>query len=58
MRSVLGEVGQLSAPLALYKRLLPYVRAEWRLLWLTVLEMLGATLLTLGPEKRSYPHPR
>jgi ATP-binding cassette, subfamily B, bacterial len=48
MRSVLGEVGQLSAPLALYKRLLPYVRAEWRLLWLTVLAMLGATLLTLG----------
>jgi len=34
--------------LALYARLLPYVRAEWRLLTVTVAAMLGATLITLA----------
>ena len=48
MRSMRGEVAKFLGPLALYKRLVPYVRAESRLLWLTVLAMLAATLLTLG----------
>ncbi len=47
MRSMRGEVVKFLGPLALYKRLVPYVRAESRLLWLTVLAMLAATLLTL-----------
>ena len=48
MPVILGEIGQFRTSLALYTRFLPYVRAEWRLLLLTVLAMLGATLLTLG----------
>lgn len=40
--------GQTRSALALYGRLLPYVRAEWRLLTATVAAMLGATLITLA----------
>jgi ATP-binding cassette, subfamily B, bacterial len=43
-----GEIARFVASLALYTRMLPYVRAELRLLVLTVLAMAGATLLTLG----------
>jgi ATP-binding cassette, subfamily B, bacterial len=43
-----GEISRFLASLALYRRMLPYVRTEWRLLSLTMLAMAGATLLTLG----------
>jgi ABC-type multidrug transport system fused ATPase/permease subunit len=41
------EISQFKTSLALYMRLLPYVGAERRLLALTILSMLGATVLTL-----------
>jgi ATP-binding cassette subfamily B protein/subfamily B ATP-binding cassette protein MsbA len=42
------EFDQLRASMKLYARLGPYIRAEGRLLAVTVLVMLGATLLTLA----------
>jgi ATP-binding cassette, subfamily B, bacterial len=42
------DIGRFLASLTLYARMLPYVRAESRLLSLTVLAMVGATLLTLA----------
>jgi ATP-binding cassette subfamily B protein len=42
------EIGRFLASLALYTRMLPYVRAECWLLLLTVLAMVGATVVTLG----------
>ena len=42
------EISRFLASLALYTRMLPYVRAECWLLLLTVLAMVGATVITLG----------
>jgi hypothetical protein len=44
----LGEFKQFRSSLVLYGRLGPYIRAESRLLVLTVLTMLTATILTLA----------
>jgi len=40
--------GRVVSALALYRRLVPYVRSEWRLLALTVAAMLLGTLVTLA----------
>jgi ATP-binding cassette, subfamily B, bacterial len=42
------ELEQFRGSMRLYARLGPYVRAEWRLLVVTVTVMLGATVLTLA----------
>ncbi len=48
MTALGGGLGRFRAALALYRRLLPYVRAEWRLLALAVAAMLGSTVITLA----------
>jgi len=48
MRALLAEIGRFRTALALYARLAGYVRAETRLLTVTVLVMLAATMLILA----------
>ncbi len=48
MRAPLAEIGRFRTALALYARLAGYVRAETRLLTVTVLVMLAATMLILA----------
>src|SRR5262245_51325012 len=48
MRALRPEIGRLRTALALYARLAGYVRAEARLLTVTVLVMLAATVLILA----------
>jgi ATP-binding cassette subfamily B protein len=48
MRARLAEIRRFGGSLALYARLVPYVRAEARLLAVTILVMLAATGVTLA----------
>lgn len=47
-RSARVEAAELRSSLRLYRRMLPDVRAQWRVLLVTVAAMLGETLVTLA----------
>ncbi len=48
LRSARAEAAELRSSLRLYRRMLPDVRAQWRLLSVTIAAMLGVTLVTLA----------
>ena len=48
VRSTRAEAVELRSSLRLYRRMLPDVRAQWRLLSVTIASMLGVTLVTLA----------
>jgi ABC-type multidrug transport system fused ATPase/permease subunit len=48
VRSARAEAAELRSSLGLYRRMLPDVRAQWRVLAVTVAAMLGETLVTLA----------
>ena len=48
LRSARAELAELRSSLRLYRRMLPDVRAQWRLLSVTIAAMLGVTVVTLA----------